>query len=231
MCWKASAKCPFSWILPLYFSIVMFTNCCSGLLMSQLFKKIKTIHCISASGSVLKIILFVEVCKIGSMKKCTETNAGNFLCTIIVLSFFVVHENVCTFLSLSFMKYNVLKIVLVCFFWDSVEKISLCFVSRQNTRFSRAQYPKVTAKRKDTPVQIHQVRLWCDQALGRQGVFPFFVFIGFQLWVLLVWVTQPFCILFQDRFVLLWNPPMVLPYIGITRMGIEGFIHISPCIK
>lgn len=39
--------------------------------------------------------------------KCTEINASNFLYSHFF--FFASHGNVCTFLSLSFMKYNVLK--------------------------------------------------------------------------------------------------------------------------
>ena len=40
------------------------------------------------------------------LHKCTEINASNFLYSFF---FFASHGNVCTFLSLSFMKYNVLK--------------------------------------------------------------------------------------------------------------------------
>lgn len=44
--------------------------------MSQLFKNIEMIHCISARESVLKIILFVEVCKIGLMKNALKQMLG-----------------------------------------------------------------------------------------------------------------------------------------------------------
>lgn len=83
--------------------------------MSQLLKSIKRIHCVSARGSVLKIILFVEVCKVGLMKNALKQMLG-ISCVLSWFWGFVVHENVCTFLSLSFMKYTVLKIVLVCLF-------------------------------------------------------------------------------------------------------------------
>lgn len=42
------------------------------------------------------------------LHKCTEINASNFLYSHFFF-FFASHGNVCTFLSLSFMKYNVLK--------------------------------------------------------------------------------------------------------------------------
>lgn len=52
-----------------------------------------------------------------------------------------------------------------------MEKISsLCFVSTQNAPFSSAQYPEVTVKKEDTPVQIHQVM---GSSLRPAGCFPF----------------------------------------------------------
>lgn len=88
--------------------------------------------------------------------------------------FFVVHENVCTFLSLSFMKYNVLKIVFVCLFWDSVEKISSsCFVSRQNARFSSAKHPKVTAKKKGHTCPNISGQAVMGSSFRLAGHFPF----------------------------------------------------------
>lgn len=83
--------------------------------MRQLLKNIKSTHCLSARGSVLKIILFVEVCKLCLMKNALKQMLG-ISCVLSYFFVVVVHENVCTFLSLSFMKYNVLKIVLACLF-------------------------------------------------------------------------------------------------------------------
>lgn len=62
-------------------------------------------YCLSEGGSILKIILFIRSERL--LHKCTEINASNFLYSHFF--FFASHGNVCTFLSLSFMKYNVLK--------------------------------------------------------------------------------------------------------------------------